>query len=269
MMIVGIYAKKSANTKRIIAKYNQCVRLARYASTYRDRWMLSAALVRIVNSISRYIATLEYEGNIHVEAYSRSALQICKLAAWIANEAGDLDRVVMAILAALMTARTEDSDAYRWAVNTAQNIPDQELRQDALDRVQRAVSRWKGEHVEGDYEGNTLLQAAQNMAAALGIDPSDENNPVVRALIVAVRDNTPERVLTNCEHLLVTQGEMGPNAQLIHRTFNIGTAGSKVVHCTLHDFHHEDKELDSAYETFKRRYCDSCGDCSPRPVGWV
>ena len=45
-------------------------------------------------------------------------------------------------------------------------------------------------------------------------------------------------------------------------------AGSKVVHCTLHDYHVEGKELDTAYEEFKRAHCNSCPDQKPRPEGW-
>ena len=50
--------------------------------------------------------------------------------------------------------------------------------------------------------------------------------------------------------------------------FNITTASSKVVHCTLHNFHVEGKDLDTAYREFKRVHCDSCPDRKPRPEEW-
>jgi hypothetical protein len=61
---------------------------------------------------------------------------------------------------------------------------------------------------------------------------------------------------------------MGPIARRIQKTFNLSTAGSKVVHCTLHNFHVEGKEQDGAYAEFKRRYCDSCPDTKPWPDDW-
>ena len=32
-------------------------------------------------------------------------------------------------------------------------------------------------------------------------------------------------------------------------------AGSKVVHCSLHDYHHEARDFDSALIEFKSKYC--------------
>jgi hypothetical protein len=106
------------------------------------------------------------------------------------------------------------------------------------------------------------------MAAAIGIDLSDETDPLVRGLRIAAKDDSPERVLANCEHLLASQGAVGPIARRIQRLFNLGTAGSKVVHCTLHNYHKEARELDAAYGEFNRSYCDSCPDKKPRRDGW-
>lgn len=106
------------------------------------------------------------------------------------------------------------------------------------------------------------------MATGLGVDISDENSPLVRGLRIAARDDSPERILTNCEHLLVSLGATGPVARQIRRGFNITTAGSKVIHCTLHNYHVEGKKQDAAYAEFKRKYCDSYPDRKPRPEGW-
>ena len=175
---------------------------------------------------------------------------------------------MLAILSALSTTTSTNSNAYRWANEVAQSLVNPEIRVDALARIHRAAKRWQGERVEGDYEGDTPWQLIQNMATALGIDVSDENYPVVRALRVAAKDDSPERVLRCCEHILVGQGAMGPIARRVLKLFNITTGGSKVVHCTLHDFHVEGKELDAAYDQFKRAHCDSCPDQSPRPAAW-
>lgn len=269
MMILGIYARRSANTKLLVAKYNQCLRLARYAADSPHRWALARALPRIVNAIGFYTTVLRGEENLGLqEGIAQSALQICKLVAWIASETGDLEAVVLAIISALMTVRSEDSDAYRWAEQAARSLPDVELREDAVQCIERAVKRWHGERVEGDYRGDTKLQIVQNMAAALGVDPSNENDPLVRGLTIAARDSSPERVLATCEHLVVSLGAMGPIARRIEIIFNLGTAGSKVAHCTLHGYHKEGRELDTAYRDFKQLHCDSCPDKKPRPEGW-
>jgi hypothetical protein len=269
MMALGLYARHSGLTKRIAFKYNQCLRLARYAASYRDRWVLGRALTKIVNPIGKYVITLHSEGNVEAEhAFARSALQVSKLAAWIGQETGDPNAVVMAILSALLTVQSEDSDAYRWGEQVAQSLNDPEIRADALLRVDRAKRRWRDEPVEGDYQWDTKWQIIQNMAAGIGIDVSDENDPLVRGLRIAAKDDSPERVLATCEHILASQGAQGPIARRIQRLFNLGTAGSKVVHCTLHNYHQEGRDLDTAYEKFKRSHCDSCPDKKPRSEGW-
>lgn len=269
MLALGLYARRAALTKRIILKYNQGLRLARYATSYQDRWALGRALTRIVNAVGHYLITLHAENNFEMErTIGESALQLCKLAAWIADETGDREGVVLAIISALIISQSKESGAYRWAEQTANNIPEPDLRTDALLRLDRAAKRWAGEAVAGDYQGNTILQIIQNMAAAYGIDMNNQGDPIVQALLIAAKDNSPERVLINCEHLLVSQGAIGPKARMIENLFNIGTAGSKVIHCTLHNYHKEGKELDVAYDEFRRVYCDSCPDKKPRPKGW-
>lgn len=269
MTALGLYAHKSVLTRRIAIKYNQCLRLARYATNYPDRWMLGRAALKIVHGIGKYIVTLDSEKNVEAaRAYAQSALQVCKVSAWICEETGDGQGVVLAILGALMTTHSLDSDAYRWASDVAGRLSDPQFREDALTVIERAVRRWSGETVEGDFEGDTSWQILQNMATALGIDTTDENDPLVRGLKIAAKDNSSERVLATCEHILDSLGATGPVAQHIQQLFNIGTAGSKVIHCTLRDLHVEGKDLDSAYSEFKRRHCDSCPDRRPRPQGW-
>jgi hypothetical protein len=137
-----------------------------------------------------------------------------------------------------------------------------------MQKLERAKKRWAGEMVEGDYHGDTIWQIIQNMASELGVDLSDENDPIVRGLRIAAKDNTSTRVLATCEHILDSLGATGPSALRIWRLFNISTAGSKVIHCILHNYHVEGKDLDSAHAEFKSRYCDPCPDRRPRPEEW-
>lgn len=269
MIMLGIYARRSVLTRRILTKYNQCVRLARYAAKYPNRWALGRGLTDIVKATGPYIITLNAEGNIEAaDAMERSALQISKLAAWISQETADPTGVVLAIIGALTTVRSEKSPGYQWAKETAQSLTDATIRTDALSCVERAAKRWRGEPVDGDYHGDVVWQVIQNMASALGVDLSNEDDPLVRGLEIAANDDSPERVLRNCEHLLVSMGATGPIARRIKRQFNLETAGSKVVHCTLHNYHWEGKELNAAYAEFRRLHCDSCADKKPRPSDW-
>jgi hypothetical protein len=269
MMAVSLYARRSAVTQRIVFNYNQCVRLARYAAKYPDRWVLGRALANVSKALGPFLVTLRAEKKVEVEGkFAHSALQISRLAIWICEETGDPTGVVLAILSALAITNPVDSEVYRWASEVAQGLVNPEIRADALQRIDRAVRRWKWESVEGDYQGETVWQVIQNMATALNIDLRDEKDPFVRGLRIAARDNSPELVLAHCEHLLVSLGATGPIARRIQRLSNVSTAGSKVVHCTLHDFHVEAKDQDTAYAQFKQAHCDSCPDQKPRDGGW-
>jgi hypothetical protein len=125
----------------VIAKYNQCLLLARYAANSPHRWALVRALPRIVNAIGFYTSILSWEENLGLqEGIAQSALQICKLAAWIGTETGDLEAVALAIISALLTVRSEDSDAYRWADQSARGLPVVELSADAMQCIERAVN---------------------------------------------------------------------------------------------------------------------------------
>ena len=269
IMALGLYARRLALARHIIFKYNQCLRLARYASTYRDRWMLGQALGSIVNAISVYLITLRYEHNFETEkALAQSALQICKLAAWISSETGDTNSIILSIISAMGMANSIESEAYLWADQIARGLPNEQDRQEALFEIGRTVKRWSGEEVEGDYHGDTAWQIIQNISSTHGIDLDNESDPVVQSLRIAAKDDNPGRVLAKCEHLLVSAGAIGPRALWIQRVFDIGTACSKVVHCTLHNYHVEGREMDVAYEGFRQTHCDSCSDCKPRPEGW-
>lgn len=269
MLALSLFVERSEVTRRVVAKYNQCLRLVRYAANHPDRWMLSRALLGIVHEIGPFLITLRSENKpVVAKAFSQSAFRICKLAAWISDDAGDEEGTAFALLRALFTTQSEHSDQFRWAFETAQKMRDDGIRADVLLKLERAKKRWAGESVEGDYHGDTIWQIFQNMAAELGIDLSDENDPLVRGLRIAAKDDSPARVLATCEHILDSLGATGPTARRITRLFNISTAGSKVIHCTLHNFHVEGKDLDSAYAEFKRTYCDSCSDRRPRPEGW-
>jgi hypothetical protein len=269
MLALGLYAQRSEVTRRVVAKYNQCLRLVRYAANYPDRWMLSRALMRIVLAIGHYLITLRSE-NKHAAAkvFAHSAFRICKLSAWISEDAHDEEGTAFALLGAPLTTNSADTEEYQWALEAAKKLPDAAIRTDVLFKLERATKRWAGEHVEGDYHGDTIWQIIQNMATAIGIDISDENVPLVRFLRVAAKDDTSKRVLATCEHILDSLGATGPTAQRIREVFNISTAGSKVIHCTLHNYHVEGKDLDSAYAEFKKRHCNSCPDRKPRPEGW-
>lgn len=117
-------------------------------------------------------------------------------------------------------------------------------------------------------QSGSLLADHRKCSSVLGIDISDKSSALFQGLQVAARDNSPERVLRTCEHLVTSLGATGPTAVEIATLFGTQMAGSKILHCALHDYHHEARDFDSGLAEFKSKYCDSCPDRSPRPPEW-
>jgi hypothetical protein len=160
-------------------------------------------------------------------------------------------------------------DTLNGVLRVAIQIPDPEIRESALEGLDRQSRRWKGEIVPGDHQGDTIWQIMQNVASAHGIDISDENSLLVKKLRIAARDDDFGRVLKTCDRIVVTIGSIGPTARFIQSVFATTMAAHKVVHCSLHDFHLEGTELDEAFRAFKKQHCDSCPDRKPRPRTWT
>jgi hypothetical protein len=271
-METKVYVDHALSTMRVIAKYKQCLRLAGYASNYTGRWILPGALIKIAQAAASFIGRIGRIKETGMEGaateFQSSVLQVCKLAAWIGEESGEQEAIALAISAALLPVHSKETDAYRWAIRTLDHVNDPGLRNKARELIERHVLRWSGERPEGDAYRNPTLQLMENAAASLGIDLSDKNDPLVRGLEIAARDNSPERVLRTCEHIVVSLGATGPTARRIATLFGTQMAGSKILHCALHNYHLEARDLDSALAEFKSKYCDSCPDRAPRPTDW-
>jgi hypothetical protein len=200
--------------------------------------------------------------------FQLSILQISKLIASIGEASGDHEAIALAIGASLLPVKSTETDAFKWAIRAIDRINDPGLKTSVVGLVERQVRRWKGERQTGDINPDPVQQLLENAATSLGIDLSDKNSALVQGLQIAARDNSPERVLRTCEHIATSLGATGPTARQITELFGTQMAGSKVVHCSLHNYHHEARDLDSALAEFKSKYCDSCPDRAPRPTDW-
>jgi uncharacterized protein DUF4365 len=272
LMALNAYAGHALSTMRVIAKYNQCLRLARYASRFQERWILARALARIPQAAASFVARIgrmeETQMGDAGTQFQSSVLGICKLIARIGEASGDQELIALAIGSALLPVSSIDTDAYRWATMALDWITDAEVKRAAINLIDRGMKRWKGEQQSGDYNPEPYWELLRNVAASLDIDISDTNSALYKALQTAAKDNSPERVLRTCEHIVTSLGGTGPTARKIAAIFGTQMAGSKVLHCALHNYHHEAKDFDSALAEFRIKHCDSCPDRAPRPPEW-
>jgi len=250
--------------RRVAFKYNQCMRLVNYALNYSDRFVLPQALLRIVNSISSFISRLSQEGLDDLSAqYSRSALEVCRIAGKIAEAHGDELTASLAATTAPMTKYSETGDAIDWAREAISHIKDSEIRRGAVARLDDQIRAIAGEKTTF-YIETTDRQVYENMAQGLGIDLLDESDTNAKLVRVGIADLDPSRVLKNCEHLFICLASQST----VSRLLRLQTANHKMIFCTLHKHGMCGLSLDQTYEHFKREYCDKCPDCTPRSAKW-
>ena len=256
--------ERTAVYRQIVLKYNQCLRLVRYAMNSRYRAALPEALLRVTMAISPFILRLSLEQlNEIADRYSASALQVCKLVGWIAASHGDDESLSATIIPALLTKQSVTGEAVEWAKKTISQIKDNKIKKDAEEMFDISIRRYLGEEFDDDVK-TTVRQVYENMATALGIDLSDENSPLAEVVRIGIADLDPSRILKICEHLYVTLRMFAP----IAFPLDLPTAGHKIVHCVLHEHFVEGLSLNETHSVFKQKYCDKCLDCSPRPDTW-
>jgi hypothetical protein len=267
--------EKLHSTHRIIKKYNQCVRLARYASNSRYRWVLPDALLRIVEGVGFFIVTLKTEGQAETaQRYRASTLQICRLAVWIAEQNQD-DAVLSHGMATVMLLTgkedgdTEHGEVVKLAREILAKIKDQQQRQVSEQLLDRAIRRTSGEKVEGDPESDLLRQVVENRASSLGVDMNNPEDLTAKLVRLGIKDANPERVLKHCEHAFVSiTGKVAGWENMIAASVQLPSIRAKILHCDLFDYAAEGRTLDAAFEHFKTEYCDKCKDISPRASDW-
>jgi hypothetical protein len=271
---VQLAVERLQNMTRIIKKYNQCVRLARLASNSTHRWAVPTALLRVVQSIGPLILRLRMEGQMDAaKSYTASAMQLCRLAAWIAELNRDddvLSAVTTTVLLLSEKTNTDEKhdDAVDFARETLAKIRDRDQAQETRAALERGIRRLAGERVEGDPEPDLVKQIIENRATGLGIDMTDPDDPMGQLIQIGIRDANPERVLRHCEHTFVTISGAAPLVYHLSQVLQLPSILGKWIHCDLHDFAVEAGTLDTAFEVFKKMYCDGCNDISARPADW-
>ena len=236
-----------------------------YAINYPFRWALPQALLRIIYALVPFLIRLRTDGWSEAsDAYGARALQIIKLAAWLAVDSGDQRNLEMAIATAAMIAEKPEDEIATWARRALTMITDEEVKKDIRERLDSLGSVQEASETR-EMSVAEEQQVYEQMAASLGIDLSRPDDKIAWIVRVGIKDLDPGRVLKDCERLFVSLGSHG----MIGEWMKLPTAGTKFVHCTLHGHGVGGLSLDDVYETFKDQFCNKCGDCTPRPPEWA
>jgi hypothetical protein len=261
------------STHGIVKKYNQCLRIARCAMNSKHRWALPIALLRVVESIVMFIGRLRIDGQVDAaKDYRESALELCRMAVWIAERNEDDEPMSHAVTTAMLLAHGHDKqvdEILKFAHETLGKIKDRNQQEATNQALGRAIRRLAGEKVEGDPDPDPLKQIVENRATGLGINMTDPGDTMVKLIRLGIRDANPERVIKHCEHAFVSiGGNVSPVAATLAHLLQLPSIQSKIIHCDLYDYATEGANLDDLFENFRCKYCDECNDIKPRPSAW-
>ena len=258
-------AARGRLTRQVVAKFAQCTRLIDIGVNSSPLMpMLGQAIPRLVLGIAPFVHRLRNEGLAEAaDAYATRALNICKLSSLVAEATADENALYAIAHRAAMLARSTSSEAYLWALDTAGKLKDAEQRERLCRQIQE-----HGMNCENAAQANISIADEQhlykNMAASLGIDLSDEQDKIARAVQVSIADLDPTRVLKNCRHLFVAMASQSA----VGTWLQLPTMGTKFLYCTLHKFGIGGFALNGVYALFKEQHCKNCPDAQPHPREW-
>ena len=135
----------------------------------------------------------------------------------------------------------------------------------------------EGKYINDNQEYNLSpdeeLAFYKKHAKKLGFDFDDPENEFGQIIKQGLEDYNPERVLKDCEHLLVfNSSALGMPAKMV----GLPSATMKIIHCVEYIYTGGGWGLDIAYQGisgipdsgFKNRHCLACEKCRPRKDGW-
>lgn len=129
------------------------------------------------------------------------------------------------------------------------------------------------ENQEYNLSPDEELAFYKKHAKKLGFDFDDPNDEFGQIIKQGLEDYNPERVLKDCENLLVfNSSALGMPAKMV----GLPSATMKILHCVEYKYTGGGWGLDIAYQGisgipdsgFKIRHCINCDKCKPRADDW-
>jgi Domain of unknown function (DUF4365) len=259
-------------SRRLLHKYEQFVRLVRLSEKTPYQSALPLAFLRVLEGAATLLNRLELEGVPDAASSIRSSVfEVCKLAAAIAAQFHQDGERARAVVSAAMLSRDRTAACVLWAQEEAAKIPSAKDREWALARIaEQPEGLLNGADSDEPIPIAMEQQIYENMAAGLGIDLADQENPLSEMVRTGIADFDPTRVLRDCSHLFVTLSRQSPGFlfAMIAQQLQLPTMGGKVLYCSRHEYIRQGLSLEETYERFRGDFCDKCPDRSPHAPGW-
>ncbi|MCJ8162087.1 DUF4365 domain-containing protein [Acinetobacter zhairhuonensis] len=148
-----------------------------------------------------------------------------------------------------------------------------DLQEFFLDYLDKLEEKYINDNQEYNLSPDEELDFYKKHAKKLGFDFDDPNDEFGRIIKQGLDDYNPERVLKDCENLLVfNSSALGVPAKMV----GLPSATMKIIHCLEYKYTGGGWGLDIAYQGFgdipdsgfKNRHCLDCEKCKPRKDDW-
>lgn len=149
----------------------------------------------------------------------------------------------------------------------------EDLKKFFLEYLNKLEEKFTNESDEYSLSADEELDFYKKHAKKLGFDFDDPNNEFGQIIKQGLEDYNPQRVLKDCENLLVFNSSgLGIPAKMV----GLPSATQKIIHCTEFKYTGGGWILDVAYKGvggipdsgFKNRHCINCIKCQPRAEDW-
>jgi len=159
------------------------------------------------------------------------------------------------------------------AMEMLNGITKKELKNWMIQHLEEIRERYTSPNTEYNLTPEEELQIYRSLAKNLGFDFDDPKNKFGQIIKQGLEDYNPERVLKNCENLLVfNSSALGMPAKMV----GLPSATMKIIHCVEYKYTGGGWGLDIAYQGisgipdsgFKNRHCLGCEKCKPRKDDW-
>ncbi|WP_165353070.1 DUF4365 domain-containing protein [Acinetobacter piscicola] len=154
-----------------------------------------------------------------------------------------------------------------------ENIQDEEMKVFMLEHLDELKQKYLVDSSEYNLTTEQEIDFFKQHAKQLGFDYDDPENEFGQIIKQGLEDYNPERVLKECEHLLVfNSSALGMPAKLV----GLPSATMKIIHCVEYKHTMSGWGLDMVYQGisgipnsgFKNSHCFDCEKCKPRSNDW-
>lgn len=229
------------------------------------------AISRVANTLGAYAQRLKIDSKEEQSIFLYRWLDFClKLALGITKEKND-DAAYANILIKKCTCRVYDEEFkiyFDESKRLAENIQNEAMREELLGMLDKIYKSKSSFDQKSDPEMD--IEFFTDRARKMGFKIDDPNDEVGNIIRQGLEDYNPERVIKDCEHLLMfASRSLGIPAL----TVGLYSASMKFLVCQKKNHILGGWKLDDIYSFainggFKEMYCKGCGDCKPRSDDW-